>query len=177
MAAWHSSIALSALAAAAGLAALACSGGGEGEVPLEQRWLAFTRADGIYVARADGSGSRRITSIPNFEYQPDWSPDRRKVLARVDAPEGSRDGGVFVVTVRSGAWSNLSAIAGVVGGDPDWSPDGEKLAFVGRRPAEAHFGIYVMNADGSSARRLAPQAGSRSTRTGRRTDGASSSPA
>jgi Tol biopolymer transport system component len=140
----------------AGLAALACSGGGGSDVPLGKRWLAFTRADGIYVARADGSGSRRITSIPQFEYQPDWSPDGRRVLLRVDAPDESRGGGVFVVTVRSGGWSNLSTIAGVAGGDPDWSPDGKKLAFVGKRPSDAHFGIYVMNADGSSARRIAP---------------------
>ncbi len=37
-------------------------------------------------------------------------------------------------------------------GDPMWSPDGRRIAFVSNR--DGVYGIYVMNADGSGQRRL-----------------------
>ena len=36
--------------------------------------------------------------------------------------------------------------------DPEWSPDGKKIAFTTKR--EGNFEIYVMNADGSGQRNL-----------------------
>ena len=47
--------------------------------------------------------------------------------------------------------------SGVPGGAPDWSPDGTKIAFVGKRLGE-RFGIYAMNANGSDPMRLTSQA-------------------
>jgi TolB protein len=148
----------SALAAAPALAllvSLACSGGDKG-VPLEKRWLAFSLSDGVYLARADGSGGRRLTNIREFEYQPDWSPDGKKLVLRVDAAEGKPGGGVHLVTVGRRGAVNLSSVSGVFGGDPDWAPDGERIAFVGKRKSETRFGIYVMDVDGSSSRRVTP---------------------
>jgi Tol biopolymer transport system component len=138
------------------VAAVGCNAQAEKDAPLEQRWLAFARADGVYLARADGSGVKRLTDIPAFEYQPDWSPDGRKLLLRVDAAEGKPGGGVYVATVGRRRAVNLTKISGVFGGDPDWSPDGKEIAFVGRRKSDAHFGVYVMNADGSKPKRLTP---------------------
>ena len=37
-------------------------------------------------------------------------------------------------------------------GDPAWSPDGRKIAFVSRR--DGNYEVYVMNADGSGQRNL-----------------------
>jgi Tol biopolymer transport system component len=147
-----------ALLAVAVLLAVACSGGGEKAVPLEKRWLAFALSDGVYLARADGSGRKRLTRIREFEYQPDWSPDAKKLLLRVDAAEGRRGGGVHLVTLGREGAVNLSTVSGVFGGDPDWSPDGERIAFVGKRKPEARFGLYVMNADGSRPKRLTSDA-------------------
>jgi Tol biopolymer transport system component len=149
-----------ALAAASALAlivALACSSDHK-SVPLEKRWLAFALADGVYLARADGSGRRRLTQLREFEYQPDWSPDGKKLLLRVDAEEGRAGGGVYLVTVGRKRAVNLSTVSGIFGGDPDWSPDGERIAFVGKRKSESRFGIYVMDSDGSNPRRLTPPA-------------------
>ena len=152
----RSSSTLSALAIAAVLAVLGCDDRSEKGVPLEQRWLAFALSHGVYQAKADGSRMKRLTDIRGFEYQPDWSPDGKKLLLRVDAAEGKPGSGVYLATVGRTRAVNLSKIAGVYGGDPDWSPDGKTIAFVGKRKGEAHFGIYVMNAEGSKPKRLAP---------------------
>jgi Tol biopolymer transport system component len=129
---------LSALAIAAVLTVLGCNDRSEKGVPLEQRWLAFALSHGVYQAKADGSEMKRLTDIRGFEYQPDWSPDGRKLLLRVDAVEGKPGGGVYVATVGRTRAVNLSKISGVFGGDPDWSPDGKEIAFVGKRKNELH---------------------------------------
>jgi Tol biopolymer transport system component len=144
------------LALSVALAGVGCENGGEKNVPLGKRWLAFALVNGVYVARADGSGMKRLTYIREFEYQPDWSPDGRKLVLRVDGAEGKPGTGVYVATVGRKRAVNLSEVSGVLGGDPDWSPDGKRIAFVGKRNGDAHFGIYVMNADGSNPKRLAP---------------------
>ena len=123
---------------------------------LGRRELAFVLADGVYVGRADGGGVRRITNIPGFEYQPDWTADGTKLVLRVDDASG-RSGGVWSVNADGSDPVDLVKTSGVPGGAPDWSPDGTTIAFVGKRLGE-RFGIYVMNADGSDPIRLTSQA-------------------
>jgi dipeptidyl aminopeptidase/acylaminoacyl peptidase len=127
-------------------------------VPAElgRRQLAFVLADGVYVGRADGAGVRRITNLPGFEYQPDWTADGTKLVLRVDDQSG-RSGGVWSVNADGSDPVDLVKKSGVPGGAPDWSPDGTKIAFVGKRLGE-RFGIYVMNADGSDPIRLTSKA-------------------
>jgi large repetitive protein len=117
------------------------------------RELAFALEDGVYVGSADGSNMRRITDIPGFEYQPNWSSDGTKLLLRVD-DESGQSGGVWSVKADGSDPVDLTKRAGVVGGTPDWSPDATRIAFVGMAPGEERFGIYVMNANGSSPARL-----------------------
>jgi Tol biopolymer transport system component len=120
---------------------------------LATRELAFALEDGVYVGRADGSVVRRITDIPGFEYQPNWSSDGTKLLLRVD-DESGESGGVWSVKADGSDPVDLTKRAGVVGGTPDWSPDATRIAFVGLAPGGKRFGIYVMNADGSAPVRL-----------------------
>jgi len=122
---------------------------------LRNRVLAFTLEDGVYVGRADGSDVHRITDIPGFEYQPDWTTDGTKLVLRVDDPSG-QTGGVWSVNADGSHPVDLLKTSGVSGGTPDWSPDGTRIAFVGKRPEEI-FGIYVMSADGSDPIRLTSQ--------------------
>ena len=130
-------------------------GPGQATLPhdLRARELAFALEDGVYVGRADGTGIRRITDIPGFEYQPDWSSDGTKLLLRVD-DESGRSGGVWSVNADGSDPVDLTLRAGLVGGTPDWSPDATRIAFVGMAPGEERVGIYVMNADGSGPERL-----------------------
>jgi Tol biopolymer transport system component len=120
---------------------------------LAARELAFALEGGVYVGRADGTKIRRITDIPGFEYQPNWSSDGTKLLFRVD-DESARSGGVWSVRADGSDPVDLTRRAGILGGDPDWSPDATRIAFVGMAPGEQRFGIYVMNADGSAPARL-----------------------
>jgi TolB protein len=119
---------------------------------LKDRVLAFVRDDGVYLGRADGSDVHRITDIPGFEYQPDWTADGTKLVLRVDDQPG-QSGGVWSVNGDGSHAVDLLKNSGVSGGTPDWSPGGTMIAFVGERPGEI-FGIYVMTANGSDPFRL-----------------------
>ena len=123
--------------------------------PIDRRRLAFTRPNGVYVGRSDGTRIRRLTRLPAFEYQPDWSPDGSRLLLRADG-ETSDDpaAGVHIVDRDGGRARNLTGRLGVYGGSPDWSPDGAHFAFMGKRSGERFVGIYVARADGSGACRV-----------------------
>ena len=82
---------------------------------LATRELAFALEDGVYVGRADGRGIRRITDIPGFEYQPNWSSDGTKLLLRVD-DESGLSGGVWSVKADGSDPVDLTKRAGVIGG-------------------------------------------------------------
>lgn len=123
---------------------------------LKHRVLAFVLRDGVYLGRADGSVVHRITNIHGFEYQPDWTTDGRTLALRVDDPTGT-SGGVWSVNADGSQPVDLARRSGVPGGTPDWSPDGAKIAFTGKRLGEL-FCIYVMNADGSNPIRLTSNA-------------------
>jgi Tol biopolymer transport system component len=86
---------------------------------------------GIYVVGADGSGLRRLTSMPNSD-DLDWSPDGRTLLF-------SRD--VVIYELRAGG----QIIRVAKGAGARWSPDGRRIAFSG------NGGFYVSRADGTGA--------------------------
>ena len=106
------------------------------------RWNGY-----LAVVNADGSGLRRLTTRPAYVLNPSWSADGKTIHyahALVNA-DGSG---------QSEMPRNVP-IAGV------WSPDGQRIAIVRfpHSPAEARdptqHGLWVMNADGSDARRVA----------------------
>ena len=59
---------------------------------------------------------------------------------------------IYVMDADGGSRENLSNHP-VDDEDPDWSPDGTKIAFVSRRTGE--YQIYVMDADGKNQIKLA----------------------
>lgn len=64
--------------------------------------------------------------------------------------------GWSVVDAATGAVKELISFDAEGGSYPDaaWSPDGSQMAVIGRRLGEQHSGVYLVNIDGSAARRL-----------------------
>src|SRR3954463_11257189 len=105
---------------------------------------------------ADGSSPRQLTSLLNQEHDPTWSPDDTKI-----AITSERRDIVFhkrpvreTVIVRASDGAELSRptqdtdFSAI---DPNWSPDGTKLAvFKADLPIiEGPLVIYTMNVDGT----------------------------
>jgi hypothetical protein len=123
---------------------------------LAGRRLVFTRADGTYVARADGSALRKVLNLDGvFEFQADVSPDGARLLLRVD--DAGRKQGTWVASFEG---SRLAHVAGpglpVAGGAADWAPDGRRFVLTGKRKSEQFLGLYVFDGTGTNPRRITP---------------------
>ncbi len=116
--------------------------------------IAFTSLrDGLpqtWLMEPDGSGQRRLTAGEGEEVDPAWSPDRAKFAF-------SHEGFIFTVNADGSGLTRLEPAGRYQsGGDyqPAWSPDGRQIAFMRCRDYNCNSDIWIMNADGSGARRL-----------------------
>jgi Tol biopolymer transport system component len=96
----------------------------------------------IYVMNAAGSKPRRLTNNDDYRFQGvgSWSPDGARMVL-----DCYRTGGE-VCTMDADGSNHTQLTTGGDNVDPDWSPDGTKIAF---RPASGGD-IYTMNPDGSN---------------------------
>ena len=110
------------------------------------------RGGHLWVMDADGSAQRRVTRVGDAE-EPAWAPDGRRLAF-------SHDGDLVVLDLNTGALLRLTRTPALFESFPDWSPDGEQIAYElndesppGQQPNQ-EYDAYVMRADGSGARRL-----------------------
>jgi TolB protein len=120
-----------------------------------------SRAGDIWVINADGTGRRRVTtSGRGVDYDPDFSPDGRRVVFRTSRGRYARDThgigleGIFVVDVRTKAVRQIQPPSG--GLFPAWSPDGQWIAFSGLNAEGTVDTIHLMRPDGSAVVDLGP---------------------
>lgn len=123
---------------------------------LAGRRVVFTRADGTFVARADGSDLHRVLDLEGvFEFQADVSPDGDLLLLRVD--DEGRKQGTWIVGLDGSQPRHVAGAGGPVhGGAADWAPDGRRFVLAGKKATERFLGLYVFDRAGSNPRRITP---------------------
>jgi Tol biopolymer transport system component len=116
------------------------------------RLIAFaSRRDGpshIFVMRANGSGTRRLTSSSAADENPTWSPDGSRIAFARGSP-----GDIYVMHA-DGSGAHRLGNDFAEEGDPAWSPNGRWIAFSRRTPGTTAREIWLVHPDGSGRRRL-----------------------
>lgn len=111
-----------------------------------QGLIAFTREDGVYVMRPDGSDVRLLWRCGAGDVA--WSPDGSKLAVSTWGRSTGRS--IWVVDADG---SDLVRVARVDASSLSWSADGRRIAFT-RWFRAGTSDIWLMNADGSNMRRL-----------------------
>lgn len=126
------------------------------EVSSRARFILQTIEDEInrpslVVRNVDGTNPRRIIVRERRHFgSPDWSPTGRQIAfdAWSAAPNNYLTAHVYVSNLDGSEAKDLGD-----GAMPSWSPDGKRLAF---HRYGGERGIWIMNADGTAARRVQP---------------------
>jgi len=115
--------------------------------------IVFTGYDGglsdLFIVNADGSGLRRLTNDKYADLHPVWSPDGRTIAFATDRGPVTdfstlRIGNMRIATydVASGRIEVLPGMDQGKNVSPQWSPDGQELAFVSDRDGVSNIFLY-----------------------------------
>lgn len=111
--------------------------------------IVFSYEHDVYVMNADGTERTQLTTHPDMDFDPVWSPDGTRIAFR-----SHRDGDeeVYVMNADGSDQTNLTNNL-TSDYSPAWSPDGALIAFASNRLSRGND-IWVMNADGSNPVRI-----------------------
>ncbi|MCI0437204.1 MAG: hypothetical protein L0271_26740 [Gemmatimonadetes bacterium] len=115
----------------------------------------------IYVINVDGTGVTRLTNAIGVDMGPTWSKDGKRIafMSSRDGVDPSNpsflDFDIYTMNADGTDVARLTFNT-AIDIDPDWSPDGKRIAFASSQhdPTGATTEIHVMNTDGSNVTRL-----------------------
>ena len=115
------------------------------ELSPDGKWVAYVvttsdvekdkRNSDLWMVSWDGTQQIQVTSTPEGESSPRWSPDN-KHLSFISSRMGAKTGQVWLLNRAGGEAVKLTDIKGGVS-DVAWAPDGKRLALVVSDPDPA----------------------------------------
>ena len=110
-----------------------------------------SRSFDIYSMNADGTGVRRLTTNPDGDRQPDWSPDGTSIAYTIDKPDSAVNFEVARMTAAGSDHRRLTTTAtGEASSQPAWLPDGRGILFRRSGPTSRVSSIWQMGPLGES---------------------------
>lgn len=110
----------------------------------------------LYIAGADGSSPRRVTSL---QLEDSWMSSRNMGQELVVTGRQGKQvrHQLFIVSMSDGSFRQLTNDTSARYGDPVFSPDGKRIAFSykkNKRDRSAHEELFIMGDDGSGLKQL-----------------------
>jgi Tol biopolymer transport system component len=115
----------------------------------------------LVTANADGSNEQVILHYRSLEAQgqephdAQWSPDGTRIAVMIlnTKAKPRNASAIYVLNADGSGLHRLTPIR-LNAGNPDWSPDGKRIAFNSSYEGQAAVELYTVRADGSGLRRL-----------------------
>jgi Tol biopolymer transport system component/serine/threonine protein kinase len=98
----------------------------------------------LFMMNADGTGIKQLMNVPGADFDPDWSPDGKKI-AFTSLRDGNKQ--IYTLDVDSLAVTRLTNLdVNIENSEPGWSPDGKKIAYLVKRVGT--YQVWVMSSTG-----------------------------
>ena len=109
----------------------------------------------VWMVSWDGTQQVQLTSTPDGESSPRWSPDN-KYLSFISSRQGAKSGQVWLLNRAGGEAVKLTDVKGGVS-DYAWSPDGKRLVLVVKDPDPADKDAADQDADAPENEKKTPK--------------------
>ncbi len=105
----------------------------------------------LYLINADGTGLKQLTPSPGSDFDPDWSPDGKRI-AFTSVRGGFRQ--IYTLDLETQAVTLLTnTTEEIESSQPVWSPDGTHIAYTVKRVGT--YQVWAMSDTGQEAVQLA----------------------